>query len=233
MFAVVDDAVGVAYHLVIGLTSALRPLTGGFSAAVAIVVFTAAVRLALLPLSRRQARAAVLRRRLEPEARKIRERHRTDPVRVHEELTSLYRAEGTSMWAGVGPSLLQLPVFTVVYRMFLSPSIGGHANLLLAQSLFGTPLGARWLTAGALGPHGLVFLGILIVLAAVAWWTSHTMPRYQPVPPGTLGRIMRIAPFGTLPVAACVPLAAAVYVMTTTLWTAGERAILWRAPITT
>jgi YidC/Oxa1 family membrane protein insertase len=232
MFAVFDAAVGGVYHLVIGLTSVLRPLAGGLSAAVAIIVFTAAVRLALLPLSRRQARAARTRMRLEPQARKIRERHRRDPVRAQEELTRLYRAEGTSMWAGIGPSLLQLPVFTVVYRMFLSPAIGGHANLLLAHTLFGTPLGARWLAVGVLSPHGLVFAGILAVLAAVAWWTSRTMYRHQPRPAGVLGSVMKAAPFSTLLVAAYVPLAAALYVVTTTVWTAAERATLWREPIT-
>lgn len=232
MFAVFDAATGGVYHLVLGLTSVLHPLTGGLSAAVAIVAFTAGVRLALLPLARRQARAARTRLRLEPQAREIRERHRRDPARVHSELTRLYRAEGTSLWAGIGPSLLQLPVFMTVYRMFLSPAIGGHVNLLLTRTLFGTPLGARWLTAGVLGPHGLVFAGALAVLTVVAWWTSRTMARYQPLPPGILGRLMRVAPYASALVVVWVPLAAVLYVVTTTVWTAAERATLWREPIT-
>ncbi|GAB2830956.1 membrane protein insertase YidC [Actinoallomurus bryophytorum] len=228
-----DAAVGVAYDLVTGLTSALTPVAGGLAAAVAIVVFTACVRLALLPLSRRQARAGQARLRLEPRARKIRERHRADPVRAHQELAALYRAEGTSMWAGIGPSLLQLPVFSVVYRMFLSPAVGGHANLLLAHTLLGAPLGERWLFgAGAFGPHGLVFLALFAALAVVGWWTSRTMYRYQAPPPGALGKVMRVVPFTTLAVAAYVPLAAGLYLLTTTIWTAAERALLWRGPVT-
>jgi YidC/Oxa1 family membrane protein insertase len=234
MFAPFDAAVGVAYDLVTGLTSVFGPIMGGFSAAVAIAVFTAGVRLALLPLSLRQARAGRARLRLEPQARKIRERHRADPVRAHQEVTALYRAEGTSMWAGLGPSLLQLPVFTVVYRMFLSPAVGGHANLLLAHTLLGAPLGERWLfAAGAFGPHGLVYLALFASLAAVACWTARNMYRYQPPPPGALAKAMRLLPFTTLLVAAYVPLAAGLYVLTTTVWTAAERATLWRDPITT
>ncbi|GLY91652.1 YidC/Oxa1 family membrane protein insertase [Actinoallomurus iriomotensis] len=227
MFALFDAAVGVAYHLVTGLMSLLEPLTGGLSAAVAVIAFTACVRLALLPLSVRQARANQARLRLEPQVKKLRERHRADPVRAHQEIGALYRAEGTSMWAGIGPSLLQMPVFAVVYRIFLSPVVGGHANLLLAHTLLGTPLGARWLlSAGAFGPHGLVFLGLFALLAVVAWWTS----RQAPTPPGPLGRVTRVLPYGTLLIAAYVPLAAGLYVLTTTLWTAAERASLWRTP---
>jgi YidC/Oxa1 family membrane protein insertase len=227
-------AVGVAYDLVTGLTSALTPVTGGLSAAVAIIVFTVGVRLALLPLSRRQAQAGRAKQRLEPQARKVRERHRADPVRAHQELTALYRAEGTSMWAGLGPSLLQLPIFSVVYRLFLSPSIGGHANLLLTHTLLGTPLGERWLFAAApFGPHAMVFLAVFLLLAAVAAWTATTMYRFQPPPPGALSRVMRLLPFGTVLFAAYVPLAAALYLLTTTAWSAVERATLWRPAPTT
>ncbi len=223
-------AAGVAYDLVTGLTSALTPITGGLSAAAAVIVFTACVRLALLPLSLRQARAARVRLRLEPRVRELRERHRADPARARRELIALYEAEGTSPWAGIGPSLLQLPVFSVVYRMFLSPAVGGHANLLLTHTLLGTPLGARLLfAASTLGPQGLlVFAALLAALAAVAWWTSSRLYRHQPRPPGALGAVMRVLPFGTLLIAAYVPLAAGLYVLTTTIWTAAERATLTR-----
>jgi YidC/Oxa1 family membrane protein insertase len=229
MFAVFDAVLGVAYHLVTALTSALTPVAGGLSAAAAIVVFTAAIRLALVPLSRRQARADRARRRLAPQVATLRERHRADPVRAHQEVTALYRAEGTSMWAGIGPALLQLPVFTVVYRLFLSPAVGGHANLLLAHGLLGTPLGTRWLfTAGTLGMHGLVFAALFTLLAALAWHTSR-----RATPQAPLGGLLRVLPYGTVLVAAYVPLAAGLYLLTTTAWTAAERAILWHAPPTT
>jgi YidC/Oxa1 family membrane protein insertase len=231
LFTPFDAAVGVAYDLVTGLTSALLPITGGLSAAAAIVLFTAGVRLALHPLSRSQAAAGRARLALAPRVRELRERHRDDPMRASREITALYRAEGTSPFAGIGPALVQLPVFTVVYRLFLSPAVGGHANLLLAHTLLGVPLGERWLfTAGAFGPHGLVFLGLFALLAAVAWWTSRRTYADQPPPPGALGTILRLLPFGTVAVAAYVPLAAGLYLATSTVWSAAERAALWRDP---
>lgn len=229
MLAVLDGPVRVAYDLVTGLASALHPLTGDLSAALAIVVFTAGVRLALHPLTRRQAAADRARRRLAPQVDALRERHRDDPLRAHQEVTALYRAEGTSAFAGIGPALLQMPVFAVVYRLFLSPAVGGHANLLLADTLFGVPLGSRWLSsAGAFGPHGLVFLSLLVLLAAVAWWASRRMHAGQAVPAGPAGRVMRLLPFGTVAIAAYVPLAACLYLLTSTAWSTAERALLWR-----
>jgi YidC/Oxa1 family membrane protein insertase len=213
MFVLFDDAVGVAYHLVIALTSVVG------SAAVAIVLFTVLVRLALLPLARRAALANRERQRLAPQVAELRKRHADDPASLYRETTALHRAEGTSMFAGFGASLLQLPVFSVVYRLFLSPAIGGHANLLLGQALFGTRLGTRWFGV-ALGVHGLVFVGLFVLLALVAWWSSRQMPA---------SGWLRLLPFGTVLFAGFVPLAAGLYLLTTTAWSAGERHV-WRAP---
>lgn len=226
-------ATGLAYDLVTGLASVLHPIAGGLAAALAIVVFTAAVRLALLPLSRRQAAAAKARARLEPQARELRERHRKDPPRAHREVTELYRRESTSAFAGIGPALLQMPIFTVVYRLFLSPAVGGHANLLLAHTLLGVQLRERWLFAAApFGPHALVFLSLAVALAAIAWWTSRRVAA-QAGSTGAAGAFARLLPFGTILVAAYVSLAAGLYLLTTTAWTAAERVLLWRGAITT
>jgi YidC/Oxa1 family membrane protein insertase len=222
MFAFYNDAVGVAYQLVTALTSVVG------SAAVAIVVFTIAVRLALHPLARRAARAGRDRQRLAPRVAELRKRHADDPAALYRETTALYQAEGTSAFAGFGATLLQLPVFSVVYRLFLSPVIGGHLNLLLAQTLFGTRLGTRWLGV-ALSPHGLVFLGLFAAVALVAWWSSRRIPE---APAGALGRVLRLLPYGTVLVAAYVPLAAGLYLLTTTVWSAAERALLSRGPAT-
>ena len=227
MFTIFDALVSGAYYLVMGLTSALTPVMGGLSAAVAIVAFTACVRLALHPLSRRQAAAGRVRQALAPKVSELRDRHRDDPVKAYGEVNALYRDSGTSAFAGIGAGLLQLPFFSVVYRLFLSPAVGGHANLLLTHALFGVPLGARWLfSAAAFGPHGLVFLCLFVLLAAVAWWSSRLTPRT----PGALGVVMRVLPFGTIAAAAYLPLAAGLYLLTTTAWSAAERGLLWGRP---
>ena len=64
LFGVPVDA---AYHLVSGLTGILTPVLGGPAAVAAIVAFTMAVRLLLMPLSLRALRGQAAQARLAPQ----------------------------------------------------------------------------------------------------------------------------------------------------------------------
>jgi YidC/Oxa1 family membrane protein insertase len=225
-FTLLDVPVAGAYHLVAWLAGAISPLLGGSSTAAAIVLFTAAVRLLLHPLARAQARAERARAALQPEIDRLRRRHRDQPERLQRELLALHRRHGVPLLAGCLPTLLQLPFFSVTYRLFLSPSVGGRVNDLLGHRLFGVPLGEHLL--GALGGPGvLVFAGLAALLAVVAALSSVWLARTAPADaPG--GRLVRLLPFGTVLAAAVVPLAAGLYLLTTTTWTLVERAALRR-----
>jgi len=219
--SVVDVPVSLAHDLVAALADALSPLGDGPSAAAAIALVTVAVRALLVPLAVAQARAARDRARLLPKIEALRTRHGRDPMRLRRELGALYAREGVSPFAGIGPALAQLPVFAVMYRLFVSATVNGHQNLVLAHTLLGTPLGQNWIgvigASGLLAPQSLVFLGLFALLAAVAWWSSRQ----------TEGPL-RLLPFGSVAVAAFVPLAAGVYLLASTAWTAAERAVLRR-----
>jgi YidC/Oxa1 family membrane protein insertase len=218
---VLDTAVSLAHDLVAGIADTLGFLGGGPSVAAAIVVVTVLVRGLLVPLAVAQARGERARVRLLPKVRALRDRHGRDPVRLRRELQALYAEEGVSPFAGIGPALAQLPVLAVMYRLFVSATVAGHRNLLLAHTLLGTPLGQNWIGvvggAGLFSPPSLLFLGLFALLAAVAWWTSR-----QAEGP------LRLLPFGTVAVAAYLPLAAGVYLLASTAWTAAERAVLRR-----
>ena len=52
--------------------------------------------------------------------------------------------------------LVQWPVFSVLYLLFRSPTVGGAPNRLLSRNLLGVPLGSHWLSgAGILSLHGV------------------------------------------------------------------------------
>jgi len=252
LFAIPVD---LAYHLVCWLAAILAPLPGGLAAAAAIVAFTVAVRLVLLPLSYYALRGERARAQLQPQVQELRRRYASQPERLQRELPALYRGEGTSMFAGCLPLLLQIPAFSLMYRLFVSHSVAGGPNVLLAHSLLATPLGSQWLTgAGPFSAHGAVFALLFALLAVVGGLAvraarptaakSALGPKPAPAAkPATAakeaaavagaadraaGLLTRLMPFGSLVLAAIVPLAAGLYLLTTAAWTLAERAILRR-----
>ena len=259
--------VDFAYHLVCWFAAILAPLFGGLAAAVAIVVFTMLIRLALVPLSYYAVRGERARGRLLPQVQELQRRHAKDPEQLQRELKALQRAEGTTMYAGCLPLLLQLPFFSVMYRLFLSHSVAGAPNALLSHRLLAAPLGSWWLGgAGPVSAQGAVFAGLFVLLAVIgvaalraarrtqaraqaaqAQATAAAVPtattttgragRPAPAPAPAaqtaaadraVGLLSKVMPFGSLLMAAIVPLAAGLYLVTTAAWTLAERAAINR-----
>jgi YidC/Oxa1 family membrane protein insertase len=217
-------AIGVLYTVVTGLTTTLTPLLGPAAATVAIVLLTVAVRLALLPLGYAQVRGERTRATLLPKIQDLQRKHRSNPERLRRELAALYQREGTSPLAGCLPALAQAPVFMVLYGLFLTAEVGGRSNVLLTDTLAGVPLGSRLLDVAGADLVTFAVLFGLIALVAVA--TRRTMPATPPETPGA--GLIKLVPFGTVLVAAVVPLAAGLYLLTTTAWTVAERTVLRR-----
>jgi len=198
------------------------------------------VRLALHPLVRAAVRGERVRARLAPHMTELRRRHGGDQERLRRELHELQAREGASPVAGCLPTVLQLPVFFAMYHLFTSD------DTLLGHALLDAPLDGRWADAlgagGVVGPHGLVYLALFTLVGVVATWTfvrtrriaaakdavagSDSSPALSGPGAGAMARLMPLLPFGTLVTVAVVPLAAALYVVTSTTWTAVERAAL-------
>ncbi|OPF82712.1 hypothetical protein VT50_0206720 [Streptomyces antioxidans] len=206
------------------MADGLDPLFGASAAAAAIVLFTLCVRAALHPLARAAVRGEKARAALAPKITELGRKHRNDPERMRRAMAELQTKEGASPLAGCLPTLVQLPVFFLMYHLF---STGSGAGDLLGHTLAGAPLGAHW--GGVLsGGPGLVYLGLFALIAAVATWTY--LRARKAIVPGAPGmaRVLPLLSFGTLVTAAVVPLAAALYLATSTTWTAVERALLHR-----
>ncbi|MFI2374158.1 YidC/Oxa1 family membrane protein insertase [Streptomyces sp. NPDC018964] len=232
--------------LVEHLADLLRPLFGVSAAAAAIVLFTAFVRLLVHPLSRAAARGQKARAALQPRIAELRRKHRRDPEKLQRAVMELHAREKVSPLSGCLPGLLQLPAFFLLYHLFSSETIGGRTNELLGHRLFEAPLGDRWADAlgngGVFGGPGLVYVGLFAVTAVVAWFgyrLSRRMTAAGPVVPAAgegeqvpgLAAVTRVMPFMsflTLVTVAVMPLAAALYMVTSTTWSVAERAVLYR-----
>jgi len=147
-------------------------------------------------------------------------------------MAALYKREGTSMFAGLTPLLLQWPLVSVVYLLFRSAQVGGKPNTLLTRDLFGVPLGSHWLAgAGPVSVHGLVFLGVFALLAGLVWLSvrlGRLMTAQQTNEPNGPGVFIRVLPYLTVVIAAFVPLAAGIYLLVSTGWALAERSFFWR-----
>jgi len=254
MTSIFGVPVDAAYHLVCAFTGFLTPVLGGLAAVAAIVLFTAAVRLLLMPLSLRAVRGQAAAARLAPQLQALQKRYAKQPERLQREMTALYKREGTSMFASITPFLLQWPLLSVVYLLFRSGQVGGKPNTLLTRDLFGVPLGSHWLSgAGPASAGGLLFLAVFALLAVLCWLSVRLGRLMTPAPqppaasaspaktakagagktgingPNEPGVLLRVLPYLTVVIAAFVPLAAGIYLLTSTGWSLAERAFFWRS----
>jgi len=222
-----------AYGLVTALSAVVQPFAGAAAGLIAVVVLTMIVRAVLLPVGISQVRAEYVRRRLAPRLAELQRKHGHDRELLGRKTVELYREERTSPFAGMLPLLAQLPVISLVYAVFTHPTIAGHANDLLGEHMLGAPLGTSFvgLAGFEVWPAMLVYLGVLALIAAVTTVSRRVLtlpqPEGAPAPAGVL-RALSFLPYVTVVFAAFVPLAAAVYILTSTAWTVAERFTLRR-----
>ncbi|RZU37270.1 YidC/Oxa1 family membrane protein insertase [Streptomyces sp. BK022] len=224
-------------RLVEQLADLLQPFFHASATAAAIVLFTALVRLATHPLARAAARGQRARTALQPRITELRAKHAGDPERLRRAMLELHTGAKVSPFSGLLPGLLQLPAFFLLYHLFSNATIGDGPNTLLDHDLLAAPLAGHWsdaLGGGIFGGADLVYLALFAVVAAVATVNFRRTRRAaaeNPVQTGVPGQaaVGKVAPFLsflTLVTVAVVPLAAALYVVTSTTWSAVERAVL-------
>jgi YidC/Oxa1 family membrane protein insertase len=166
---------------VLGLLYALTSLVGLANYGVAIVLLTAIVRSAMIPISLKQARAAAKMQELAPEIQRIKARFPDDPLKQHAAIQELYKQHDFNMFSGCLPVFIQLPIFIGLYRCLsvdidlrdapLLPGIAWASNLAGPDQLF---YWKDWLPAfladeadGWLGPYFNVFPLITVALFLV------------------------------------------------------------------
>ncbi len=112
-------------------------LFGAYAWAVAIVLLTVAVRLAMLPLAVRQFHSMQAMQKLRPEMKKIQQKYkadrsmmRTDPEKYREkrqkqqeELMALYKVHNVNPASSCLPLVAQMPIFVALFSVLRSPDV--------------------------------------------------------------------------------------------------------------
>lgn len=167
--------VGAFFHslvvvpMEVGLRSAAS-ITG--SGGVAIVAFTLAVRLLLLPLGLWQARSSRAVAALGPEMAALKERHRGDRERLGAARARLYQERGVQPVAGCLPLLLQMPVLYGLYIALGELSRAGAGAEPFREPFLWVPSLAQ---PDAFSIGGLHAPGFLALLTAAAQWAAASL----------------------------------------------------------
>jgi YidC/Oxa1 family membrane protein insertase len=111
------------------------------NAGVAIILFTIAVRLVMLPLTASQLRSSREMQKLQPKVRELQKKYAKDKEKLNQEMMKLYKEHGVNPASGCLPSLIQLPIFFGVY----------FAVIELTQALTMATLLGRWIGSVNLG----------------------------------------------------------------------------------
>ena len=111
------------------------PVIGG-SYGVAIILLTLTVMLVLMPLTLKATRSTIAMQFVQPELKALQKKYKDDKQMLNQETMALYREKGINPIGGCLPILAQLPVFLVLYRIFigLTTRNGDSAFFGIAES---------------------------------------------------------------------------------------------------
>lgn len=87
----------------------------------AIILLTVVTRIILLPLSIKQTRSMREMQRIQPEVKKLQQKHKGDRQKMNEEMMALYKEHGVNPFGGCLPLLMQFPFLISLYWVIRAP----------------------------------------------------------------------------------------------------------------
>lgn len=106
---------------------------------ISIILLTVVVMIVLTPLTIKGTKSMMMMQRLQPEIRKLQQKHKEDRQKLNEEMMALYKEHQINPVGGCLPLLAQAPVFIVLYTVL--------RGLTRRQSDLGYPTG--WTSGSA------------------------------------------------------------------------------------
>lgn len=87
----------------------------------ALIGFTFAVNVILLPLTWKQQKSSTKMQAIQPELTRIQEKYKNDKEKLNTEMMKLYQDNNINPMSGCLPLLIQLPIIFILYRIVYSP----------------------------------------------------------------------------------------------------------------
>ena len=103
----------------------------------AIILLTVAVRLILLPVSKRQLKSTKAMQSLQPKMQELQKKYGKNKQKLQQETMKLYKESGVNPIGCMGPMLIQFPVWIALYQSIMRALATTPENLLdLSQRLY-------------------------------------------------------------------------------------------------
>lgn len=129
---------------------------------VAIIGLTIIVRLALFPLTAKQARSMLEMQRVQPEIKRLQERHKGDRQKLNEEMAALFKEHKINPLGGCLPLIMQMPVFMALFSLLRK----AYTHVPVSSDLYEAV--CRGVEVSKCKPKGLNSFGMDLSVAANA-----------------------------------------------------------------
>lgn len=169
----------------------------GQNVVLSIIVFTVLVRLITYPLTMQQQRSTKAMQQLQPELKKLQEKHKGDREKLAQEQMQLYRQYGINPMGGCLPMVVQLPIMLGLYQAIIFALAATPYQLMeLSGRLLIPGLGAlvplqnTWLGFNLTQPPSQtnIISFALPILVVVTTWLQFKMTMAPPAPPSEDGK---------------------------------------------
>jgi len=88
---------------------------------VALILFTFAIKLLLLPLGLKQQKSMTKMQVIQPKVEELKEKYKDDKQKLQQETAKLYKEYNVGCAGGCLPMLIQLPILIMLYRVIQEP----------------------------------------------------------------------------------------------------------------
>ena len=221
------------------------------NAGVAIILLTVAIRLALFPLTAKQAKSMIAMQRVQPEIKKLQAKYKNDRQKLNEEMMKFYKENQINPLGGCLPLLLQMPVFIALYQTLrtITTSIPAKSQMftdICGKQYAGDPskctnphmsfLGMNLTTSAsqAVNKAGSAFTDYApyLVLVALVLVTGYLQQRQtmrnQTTPNPQMAIISKVFPIVFGFISWGIPSGVVLYFFTSNLWQIGQQEVVLR-----
>ncbi|GAB5349100.1 membrane protein insertase YidC [Alteriqipengyuania sp. 357] len=142
---------------------------------VAIILLTCCVRGLMFPVAQKGFSSMASMKAIQPEMKKLQEKHKDDKVKQQQEMQKLFKDQGVNPVAGCLPMLLQIPVFFALYKVLVLAIEMRHQPFILWIKDLSAPDPAHVLNLFGMLPWevpGFLALGPLALLLGFTMWLT-------------------------------------------------------------